>query len=89
MVKPDIVFFGEGLPSEFFAKRELVRDADLIIVMGTSLAVAPFSMLPDMVRNDSIPRVLFNREKVGSFGSSENDCIILDDCDSGVRKLAA
>lgn len=66
-----------------------MRDADLIIVMGTSLAVAPFSMLPDMVRNDSIPRVLFNREKVGSFGSSENDCIILDDCDSGVRKLAA
>lgn len=88
-MKPDIVFFGEGLPSKFFAKRELIKDADLLIVMGTSLAVAPFSMLPDMVRDSSVPRVLFNREKVGSFGSSENDCIVLDDCDSGVRKLAA
>ena len=56
--------------------------------MGTSLAVAPFSMLADMTRDDSVPRVLFNREKVGNFGSSKNDCIILDDCDAGVRKLA-
>ncbi|KAG9243577.1 DHS-like NAD/FAD-binding domain-containing protein [Calycina marina] len=87
LVKPDIVFFGEGLPEVFFQKKDLVEKADLLIVMGTSLEVAPFSMLPELVRS-TVPRVLFNRERVGSFGSCEYDCVVLGDCDNGVRKLA-
>ena len=44
LVKPDIVFFGEQLPPRFF--RQLQTDlprCDLLIVMGTSLAVQPFA----------------------------------------------
>ncbi|KAH8599258.1 DHS-like NAD/FAD-binding domain-containing protein [Bisporella sp. PMI_857] len=87
LVKPDIVFFGEGLPPDFFTKRDLIAEADLLIVMGTSLAVAPFAHLPHLVQ-ENVPRVLFNREQVGNFGAFENDCIVLDDCDAGVRQLA-
>ena len=44
-IKPNVVFFGEALPPEFFEKMGVVKDCDLLIVMGTALAVAPFNML--------------------------------------------
>lgn len=87
LVKPEIVFFGEQLPAEFFRHRSLPAEADLCIVMGTSLTVQPFASLPD-VTPDSTPRVLINKERVGSLGSGTDDVLILGDCDDGVRKLA-
>eukprot|EP00282_Hemiselmis_andersenii_P030761 CAMPEP_0169456886 /NCGR_PEP_ID=MMETSP1042-20121227/16588_1 /TAXON_ID=464988 /ORGANISM="Hemiselmis andersenii, Strain CCMP1180" /LENGTH=344 /DNA_ID=CAMNT_0009569131 /DNA_START=44 /DNA_END=1075 /DNA_ORIENTATION=- len=73
LVKPDITFFGERLPDRFY---QLVGidlpglatnvepdfpSCDLLIVMGTSLAVRPFSALVDMVP-PTCPRILINRE---------------------------
>lgn len=44
IIKPDITFFGQALDSEFdeclFKDRE---DVDLLVIMGTSLKVAPVS----------------------------------------------
>lgn len=87
LVKPDIVFFGEQLPSSFFEARDLPAEADLAIVMGTSLSVHPFASLPQICR-DRTPRVLINSEQVGDMGSRPDDVLMLEDCDSGVRKLA-
>lgn len=87
LVKPDIVFFGEQLPAEFFASRHLPAQADLCIVMGTSLTVQPFASLPQFVA-DGVPRVLINLERVGAIGSRPDDVLLLGDCDEGVRKLA-
>ena len=62
-VKPDITFFGEGLPRSFFEAWDKIEDAikdsddeesdsdfkykdggcDLMIVIGTALAVGPFN----------------------------------------------
>lgn len=43
-VKPDIVFFGENLPARFHSSLHGdVKKTDLILVMGTSLQVAPVS----------------------------------------------
>ena len=39
VVKPDIVFFGEQLPKRFFMFGIDMPQADLLIVMGTSLEV--------------------------------------------------
>lgn len=82
------MFFGEALPAAFFASRELPAKADLCIVMGTSLTVQPFASLPSMV-GEGVPRVLINREQVGSLGSRPDDFLLLGDCDEGVRKFAA
>ncbi|KAL4885352.1 DHS-like NAD/FAD-binding domain-containing protein [Aspergillus karnatakaensis] len=87
LVKPDIVFFGEALPPSFFDNRTLPEEADLCIVMGTSLSVQPFASLPSFVA-DGVPRVLINRERVGGLGSRPDDVLILGDCDDGVRKFA-
>lgn len=65
LVKPDIVFFGESLPTRF--KYFLPRDgrrANLLIVMGTSLNVMPFAGILGKV-GPLCPRLLINREPVG------------------------
>jgi NAD-dependent histone deacetylase SIR2 len=87
LVKPDIVFFGEGLPPKFFHDRMVVPDADLVLVMGTSLQVQPFSSLP-MLAAEGVPRLLINMDKVGGLGSRLDDVLLLGDCDEGIRKLA-
>ncbi|RAK75138.1 SIR2 family NAD-dependent protein deacylase [Aspergillus fijiensis CBS 313.89] len=87
LVKPDIVFFGEALPSDFFSSSDLPEQADLCIVMGTSLTVQPFASLPGFCR-DGIPRVLINMERVGGLGSRPDDVLVLGDCDTGVRRFA-
>lgn len=87
LVKPEIVFFGEQLPAEFFANRMLPREADLCIVMGTSLTVQPFASLPSMTATGT-PRVLINKERVGGLGSQPDDVLLMGDCDEGVRRLA-
>eukprot|EP00961_Rhodomonas_salina_P167032 2250949-Rhodomonas_salina.1 len=67
LVKPDIVFFGEGLPQRFVdLHKKDMESADAVLVIGTSLQVQPFSNLPHMV-SDHVPRLLINREAVGPF----------------------
>ena len=88
LVKPDIVFFGESLPHSFFENRGLPAQADLVIIMGTSLMVQPFASLPSFV-SEGVPRVLINLEQAGSIGSRADDVLLLGDCDEQVRKLAA
>ncbi|XP_017767390.1 PREDICTED: NAD-dependent protein deacetylase sirtuin-2 isoform X2 [Eufriesea mexicana] len=65
VVKPDIVFFGEMLPERFhvLADRDFT-EADLLIIMGSSLVVQPFASLVDRVR-PNCPRLLINKDKVG------------------------
>lgn len=87
LVKPEIVFFGEQLPADFFKYRMLPFESDLVIVMGSSLTVQPFASLPGMTK-DTTPRVLINKERVGGIGSNPDDVLLLGDCDEGVRALA-
>ncbi|KAJ1917965.1 hypothetical protein H4219_002906 [Mycoemilia scoparia] len=102
LVKPDITFFGESLPSRFFDCVGTDFDiCDLVIVMGTSLQVYPFASLIDHTP-DKVPRLLINREKVGkgkrrgqgfdfdlTNGSIyRRDAFYKGDCDTGCLKLA-
>jgi len=65
LIKPDIVFFGEGLPQRFHeCVRSDFKDVDLLLVMGTSLQVQPFASLIDEVPERCI-RLLINREAAG------------------------
>ena len=86
LVKPDIVFFGEKLPDAFFQSVRVPAEADLAIIIGTSLKVHPFAMLPQIV-GDRVPRLLINKELVGGLGSRADDVCVLEECDEGVRKL--
>lgn len=47
VMKPDIVFFGEGLPESFHTAMAKDKDiCDLLIVIGTSLKVRPVALIP-------------------------------------------
>eukprot|EP00112_Aurelia_sp_Birch-Aquarium-sp1_P008051 Seg1882.3 transcript_id=Seg1882.3/GoldUCD/mRNA.D3Y31 product="NAD-dependent protein deacetylase sirtuin-2" protein_id=Seg1882.3/GoldUCD/D3Y31 len=98
VVKPDIVFFGEALPSRFFTSTSLdFPKCGLLIVMGTSLVVQPFASLIDRVHK-STPRLLINKEKCGQggfFGGFDfdsdrkyRDVAHLTTCDEGCLELA-
>ncbi|KAJ7597319.1 DHS-like NAD/FAD-binding domain-containing protein [Mycena floridula] len=86
LVKPDIVFFGESLPREFFDAIPKLGTADLLIVMGTSLVVHPFASLAGLTR-EGCPRVLINLERVGDFGRHSDDVVLLGKCDDIVKEL--
>eukprot|EP00397_Hematodinium_sp_SG-2012_P030329 GEMP01032119.1.p1 GENE.GEMP01032119.1~~GEMP01032119.1.p1 ORF type:complete len:339 (+),score=68.56 GEMP01032119.1:513-1529(+) len=65
LVKPDIVFFGENLPKRYADLRHQdLEEADMLIIIGTSLVVSPFCLLTEMVKSTT-PRVLINMEAVG------------------------
>lgn len=68
VIKPDIVFFGEGLPERFHVlPHKDFAECDLLIIMGTSLTVQPFASLVEYVNDDCV-RLLINRDKVGGGG---------------------
>lgn len=65
IVKPDIVFFGESLPRRFHdAIKSDEGEADLVLVMGSSLKVNPVRSIVGRFKKDT-PMVLINREPVG------------------------
>ena len=49
-IKPSVVFFGENLPKKFFDSMPKINEADLGIIVGTSLVVSPFSSLPELFK---------------------------------------
>jgi NAD-dependent deacetylase sirtuin 2 len=78
-IKPDVVLFGEALPSAFWKNLDDFPKCDLLIIMGTSLVVQPFASLAGKVNN--CPRLLINRDEVGDanmFGSFFTSLLGLD-----------
>ena len=69
--QPDITFFGEGLPQEFFDRlRTHDRDkVDLVIVIGTSMKVAPVSEVPQIIPPD-VPQIYISRDVSTNTSSS-------------------
>ena len=49
VIKPDVVLFGEGLPSNFWSHLVDFPKCDLLIIIGTSLQVYPFAYLASRV----------------------------------------
>eukprot|EP01062_Namystynia_karyoxenos_P031929 TRINITY_DN23621_c0_g1_i1.p1 TRINITY_DN23621_c0_g1~~TRINITY_DN23621_c0_g1_i1.p1 ORF type:complete len:603 (+),score=206.97 TRINITY_DN23621_c0_g1_i1:81-1811(+) len=69
LVKPSIVFFGEKLPDRFhWLLDKDGAQADLLIVLGTSLQVMPFAGIVGKVPA-LCPRLLINRDPVGVHSS--------------------
>ena len=83
-VKPDVTFFGEALPESFGRDVYLVRRADLVIVMGTSLSVHPFANVLSLV-SLSTPIVLINMENPGII--RPNFLFMPGSIEDGVQKI--
>ncbi|KAF4635805.1 hypothetical protein G7Y89_g2284 [Cudoniella acicularis] len=85
VMKPDITFFGEPLPDKF-SERLTNHDkekVDLVIVIGTSLKVAPVSEVVPYLPSH-IPQIYISRETVSHVNF---DIDMLGDCDIVVAEL--
>ncbi|EFR03720.1 hypothetical protein MGYG_09135 [Nannizzia gypsea CBS 118893] len=85
VMKPDITFFGEELP-DIFKQRLLEHDrkiTDLVIVIGTSLKVAPVAEVPGIIPSD-VPQIHISRTPVSHI---EFDVDMLGDCDVVISEL--
>lgn len=54
-----MVFFGESMAPDFNKAINKVKTAQLILIIGAGMQVAPVNMLPRMVKN----MVIINRER--------------------------
>lgn len=85
VLKPDITFFGEALPSKFHKFIcEDVPQCDLLICIGTSLKVAPVSEIVNMIPA-CVPQVLINKDPVKH---AEFDLTLLGLCDDVATLIA-
>jgi NAD+-dependent protein deacetylase sirtuin 2 len=93
-MKPAIVLFRSSLPKKFFEciPRD-AKDVDLLIVIGTSLRVAPANSLVWRVPRSAM-RVLINRESAGTHlgmqfdpDLTKRDYFAQGDCDAVVLDL--
>ena len=84
VLKPDIVMFNEQLPREFEDRlTQDVPQADLLLVMGTSLSVAPVAHIPMMLQH--IPSIMINAEPVMAHGVW--DVLVQGACDDAIRSM--
>lgn len=62
-IRPGIVLFGETLPQEAFKKaEEQSMQADLFIVLGSSLSVTPANMFPMIAEQNGAKLIIVNQE---------------------------
>ncbi len=78
LLKPDIVFFGEMLPVDaLMAAREEIARCDLLLVLGSSLTVAPAADLPWLAIQAGAPVIVGNRD--GTWADRYAACVLRDD----------
>ncbi|KAJ1834959.1 NAD-dependent histone deacetylase sir2 [Coemansia sp. RSA 2711] len=85
IMKPDITFFGEKLPDQF--DEALLQDreqVDLLLVMGSSLKVAPVSDIMGHLPH-TVPQIVINKTPILHFTF---DVQLLGDADDIVAYLA-
>ncbi len=62
-LKPTVVLFGEPMPvAEVEEAMELAREADVMLVVGTSLAVYPAAEIPVVAANSGATLIIVNAE---------------------------
>ncbi len=77
-LRPDVVLFGESLPVSNWQKAvAAARQADLIVVLGSSLLVGPANQLPNYVLEAGGKVIIINNDK--TYLDSSAEVVINDD----------
>jgi len=72
-LRPDVVWFGEEVPNMTLAF-DLCKDADILIIIGTSLTVYPAANIVDFVPNNC-EKFLIDPKEILSVGIKNLTCI--------------
>jgi NAD-dependent protein deacetylase/lipoamidase len=64
VIKPNVILYGEQLPiQQLLGAQNAIRVADLMIVVGSSLEVAPASEMPAMAMQHGAKLIIINLDK--------------------------
>lgn len=86
LMRPHIVFFQEPVPNIEFAM-EWVNEADIFVVIGTSLVVYPAAGLIQCVR-PGVPIYYIDPNPASTAGMASGVTVIKDTATAGMKKLA-
>jgi len=71
-LRPSVVLFGESLPEDAFAlAEEWTAQADLFLVLGSSLAVSPANWFPQQAKSHGARLVIVNRDPTPLDGMAD------------------
>jgi len=89
LIKPDFVFFGEGIPPEAFrGSMEAARNADAIIIVGTTGEVMPAAQMPFLAKQFGATVIEVNTEP-SRFTESITDIFLQGKATEVMDSLAA
>lgn len=78
VLKPNVILFGEQLPmQEFVVAQMAIEEADLLLVVGSSLEVAPAADLPLVALDNGAKMVIINYQP--TYLDSKADVVINDE----------
>src|SRR5574340_930979 len=86
ILRPDVVWFGEALPQDVWESAMVkASSCDIMIVVGTSLAVSPANLLPVYAKQNGAAIIEVNIEKTQM--SSEMDLYIRESASKALPEL--
>lgn len=78
VLKPNVILFGEQLPyDQLMAAKKAARNSDVMLIIGSSLEVAPASEIPMIAKRHGAKLVIINQE--ATIMDHLADAIILGD----------
>ena len=88
VLRPDVVWFGESLSQNIWQKAMIfASECDLMVVVGTSLAVSPANTLPIYAQQNNAIMIEINPENTEM--SSKMDLVIKDSSTVALPKLVS
>ena len=88
ILRPDVVWFGESLSQNIWQKAMIfASECDLMVVVGTSLAVSPANTLPIYAQQNNAIMIEINPENTEM--SSKMDLVIKDSSTVALPKLVS
>ena len=87
VLKPDFIFFGEGIPELAYQKSfEAAKNADLVIIIGSTGEVVPASSIPPFAKQNGAKIIEINPEKT-LFTNSITDVFLQGKATEIMNKL--
>jgi NAD-dependent deacetylase len=83
-LRPFIVWFGEDVPL-YQTAREIVKDSDILLVIGTSLQVYPAAGLIHEIKDDCLLIVINPNET--NFGYGQREVVMKETATQGMKLL--
>jgi NAD-dependent deacetylase len=86
VLKPNVILFGEQLPIQVLRRaQEAAKQADVMLVIGSSLEVAPASEIPLLARRNGAKIIIVNLDCTPL--DSDADIVLRDDAAHLVPEL--